>query len=196
MRSWTLALLLIGFGGCATTTPTAQRFTGNPYCISDEGSRISGLVCGVNVEYSVARHGSATSLSGFGSRSVYVEVHEQGGERRITGSLGGSPSVGELDLTLSAGRLRGRAGVRDVDLVAAGDGYRGTYRVRNESGAAPMEIDGRGELMRLPAAELAALMPAMLNCEGPVGRPVMHGPVAIRFGGAPGYETRAANELR
>jgi hypothetical protein len=39
-------------------------------------------------------------------------------------------------------------------------------------------------------------MPAMLNCEGPVGRPVVWGPVAIRFGGPPGYETRAANDLR
>lgn len=196
MRSWTLALLL-GLGGCATTVPAgAQRFTGNPYDITDDGGRISGLVCGVNVEYSVARHGSATALSGFGSRSLFVEVREEGGERRITGSLGASPDRGELDLVLSGSRLHGRAGVRDVDLVAAGDTFRGTYNVRNSWGAAPMVVEGRGELMRLPAAELAALMPGMLNCEGPVGRPVMHGPVAIRFGGAPGYETRAANELR
>ena len=49
----------------------------------------------------------------------------------------------------------------------------------------------------MPAAELAALVPLMLNCEGPVGRSLVQGPPgAIRFGGPPGYETRAANEIR
>lgn len=59
-----------------------------------------------------------------------------------------------------------------------------------------MTVEGRGELLKLPPADLGALVPGMLNCEGPTRRPVIWGPVAIRFGGPPGYETRAANELR
>ena len=189
--------LLLALAGCAASGPkSAQRFTGNPYDVTDEGNRISGIVCGIDVEYTVARHGDTTAISGFDNHPLFMEVRDEGGERHLTGSLGPGPDRGELDVVLSPQRLRGRAGIRDVALVAAGDSYRGSYTVRNQSGASPMLVEGRGTLLQLPPAELAALMPAMLNCEGPVGRPVMHGPVAIRFGGAPGYETRAANELR
>jgi len=114
----------------------------------------------------------------------------------VTGSLGASPDRGELDVVVAGDRLHGRAGVRDVDLVANGDSYEGRYTVRNQPGAAEMTVEGRGELLRLPPSALGALMPAMLNCEGPVGRPAQWSAVEIRFGGEPGYETRAANELR
>ena len=198
MRISIVLALAIGLAGCATGGRTAaQRYTGYPYDVHDEGNRVSGLVCGVNVDFSVDHHGDRTVVSGFGARSVYMEVRDQGGERHVTGSLGAGPDRGELDLVVTANRVKGRAGVRDVDLVAAGDDtYRGRYTVRNQPGEAPMTIEGRSELMKLPPAELGALMPGMINCEGPVGRPVIWGPVAIRFGGPPGYETRAANELR
>jgi hypothetical protein len=196
MRTWGLALL-VGIAGCATTQArSAQRFTGYPYDITSTGDRISGLVCGVNVEYSVSHRAGQTDVNGFGGRSVFIQVRDNGPERHITGSLGGSVARGQLDVTLTPTRLVGRAGIRDLDLVAAGDSYRGRYEVRNEIGSAPMVVEGRSALLDLPPAALGALVPAMLNCEGPVGRPVMHGPVAIRFGGPPGYETRAANELR
>lgn len=197
MRTSMMLALAVGLAGCATSgRTTAQRYTGYPYDVHDEGNRVSGLVCGVNVDYSVDHRGDATVVSGFGSRSVYMEVRDQGAARHMTGSLGAGPDRGELDLVVTADRVTGRAGIRDVELVAAGDEYRGRYTVRNQPGEAPMTIEGRSELLKLPAAELGALMPAMLNCEGPVGRPVIWGPVAIRFGGPPGYETRAANDLR
>ena len=196
MRTWILATL-IGVAGCATGgAKTAQRYTGYPYDVHDEGNRVSGLVCGVNVDYSVQQRGDATMVSGFGGRSQFIEVRDQNGARHITGSLGAGPDRGELDITLTADRLSGRAGIRDVNLAAVGDKYEGRYTVRNQPGAAAMTVEGRSELMKLPPAELGALMPGMLNCEGPTGRPVIWGPVAIRFGGPPGYETRAANELR
>jgi len=196
MRTVILAML-VGVAGCATGgAKTAQRYTGYPYDVSDEGNRISGLVCGVNVDFSVSQRGDETVVSGFGGRSVYMAVRDENGVRHVTGSLGARPDRGELDVTLTPTTLQGRAGVRDVNLVAVGDTYRGTYTVRNQPGSAPMTVEGRAELLKLPPAELGALMPAMLNCEGPVGRPVMWGPVAIRFGGPPGYETRAANDLR
>jgi hypothetical protein len=196
MRSSLMLALALGLAGCATSgRTTAQRFTGYPYDVHDEGNRVSGLVCGVNVDFSVDHRGDATVVSGFGGRSVYMEVRDQGGARHVTGSLGAGPNRGELDLTVTPERVTGRAGIRDVNLVAAGDEYRGHYTVLNQPGQAPMTIEGRGELLKLPAAELGALMPTMVNCEGPVGRPVVWGPVAIRFGGPPGYETRAANEV-
>ncbi|HEX8951986.1 MAG TPA: hypothetical protein VF945_09080 [Polyangia bacterium] len=195
MKRWILATLL-GVAGCATGgAKTAQRFTGYPYDVHDEGNRVSGLVCGLDVDLSVAHRGDATVVSGFGGRSVYIEVRDQDGTRRVTGSLGAGPDRGELDLTLTADRLRGRAGIRDVDLAAVGDTYQGQYKVRNQPTPAPMTVEGRGELLKLPPAELGALMPSMLNCEGPVGHPVQWTPVAVRFGGPPGYETRAANDL-
>jgi hypothetical protein len=193
---WMLAALVAGCATTGTGARTAQRYTGYPYDITDDGKRISGLVCGVNVDYTVEQRGDATVVSGFGGRSNYLEVRDQGGARHVTGTLGGSVSSDQLDLVVAADRVRGRAGRRDVDLAASGDGYRGRYSVRNQPGAAPMEIEGRSELLKLPAAEVGALMPAMINCGGAVGRPVMWGETMIRFGGAPGYETRAANELR
>ena len=196
MRSSIFLAALLALAGCATGTKVSQRYTGNPYDVHDEGNRVSGLVCGVNVDYSVDQRGDATVVSGFGGRSVYMEVRDQGAARHVTGSLGPGPDRGELDLVVAADHISGRAGVRDVNLAAAGDTYQGSYTVRNQPGSAPMTIEGRSELLKLPPAELGALMPAMINCEGAVGRPVIWGPVAIRFGGPPGYETRAANELR
>ena len=196
MRIFLLAALLAGCATTGTGTKTAQRYTGYPYDITDEGNRISGLVCGVNVDYSVAQRDGVTSITGFGGRSQFIEVRDEAGQRRVTGSLGASPDRGELDVVVAGDRLHGRAGVRDVDLVANGDSYEGRYTVRNQPGAAEMTVEGRGELLRLPPSALGALMPAMLNCEGPVGRPAQWSAVEIRFGGEPGYETRAANELR
>jgi hypothetical protein len=196
MRTLLLAALVAGCATTGTGTKSAQRYTGYPYDITDDGSRISGLVCGVNVDYSVARRGDATVVSGFGSRSSYVEVRDDGGARHVTGTLGGSVASDQLDLVVAGDRVQGRAGLRDVDLVAQGDAYRGKYMVRNQPGAAPMQIEGRAELMKLPPAEVGALMPAMMNCGGAVGKPVVWGETSVRFGGAPGYETRAANELR
>ncbi len=196
MRTWILATL-VGVAGCATGgAKTAQRFTGYPYDVHDEGNRVSGLVCGLNVDYSVEQRGNGARVSGFGGRSQFIEVRDDNGARHVTGSLGAGPDRGELDLTIAPDGVKGRVGIRDVDLVARGDTYQGRYTVRNQPGSAPMTIDGRSELLKLPAADLGALVPGMFLCEGPVGRPVMWGPVAIRFGGEPGYETRAANELR
>jgi hypothetical protein len=188
---------LLGLAGCATGgAKTAERFTGYPYDVHDEGNRVSGLVCGLNVEYSVQQRGDGVLVSGFGGRSQFIQVRDDNGVRHLTGSLGASAARGQLDLTIAPDRIQGRIGIRDVDLVAVGDTYQGRYTVRNQPGSAPMTIEGRSELLRLPASAVGALTPGMFNCEGPTGRPVVWGPVAIRFGGPPGYETRAANDLR
>jgi hypothetical protein len=193
----TILVALVAVAGCATgrSAQTTQRFTGYPYDVKDDGSRVSGLVCGMSVDYSVEQHGEVTRVSGFGGGSVFLEVRDTPKARHLTGSLGGGPYRGELDLTLTSEKLKGRAGTRDVDLSAVGDTFQGSYKVLNMIGWAPMTVEGRDLLWKLPPAEIAALLPGMLNCEGPIGRPVVRGPVAVRFGGPPGYETREANEL-
>lgn len=198
MKPSILAVALVAAAGCATTSGStaATRYTGYPYDIKDDGSRISGLVCGLSVDYSVAQHGDVTRVSGFGGGSQFFEVRDKPGVRYVTGSLAGGPSSAQLDLVMTSDTLRGQVGVRAVDLHAVGDELRGRYTVRNMIGSAPMTVEGRDLLWKLPPAELAALLPGMLNCEGPVGTPIVQGPVAVRFGGPPGYETRAANQVR
>ena len=188
---------LVAVAGCATTsgTQTAQRFTGYPYDVKDDGSRVSGLVCGMSVDYSVEQHGDVTRVSGFGGGSVFLEVRDTAGARHLTGTLGGGVGRSQLDLVMTSDQLKGRAGRRDVALKAVGDRFEGGYKLLNMIGWAPMTIEGRDTLEKLPAAELAALLPAMLNCEAPMSRPIIEAPVALRFGGPPGYETQQANEL-
>ena len=198
MKPSIMAVALVAVAGCATagSGKPATQYTGYPYAIKDDGGRISGLVCGMSIDYSVSQQGDVTRVSGFGSGAVYFEVHDKPYARHVTGSLGGGPSRAQVDLTLTADLLRGQAGLREVDLGAAGDTFQGHYKVRNMLGSAEMTIEGRDLLWKLPAAELAALLPGMLNCEGPMGRPVVYGPVAVRFGGPAGYESRGANDIR
>ncbi|HXU73214.1 MAG TPA: hypothetical protein VN947_28035 [Polyangia bacterium] len=198
MKPSILAAALVAATGCATTSgsTTASHYTGYPYNISDDGKRISGLVCGVGVDYSVEQHGDLTRVTGFGLHSQSFEVRPALDGWHVMGSLGTGPAAGELDVLVTPTAVRGRAGLRDVWLQAVNDEYQGRYTVRNRIGASPMVVEGRTELMKLPPAELAALVPGILNCEATPGKPVIQGAVAVRFGGPPGYETREVNQLR
>ena len=85
MKTGVLAVL-IGIAGCATGgAKTAQRYTGYPYDVHDEGNRVSGLVCGINVDYTVQHRGDGVLVSGFGGRSHFIQVRDDNGVRRVTG---------------------------------------------------------------------------------------------------------------
>jgi hypothetical protein len=206
MKPSILAVALAAAAGCATTSQPAARYTGYPYDIKDDGSRISGQVCGMNVDYGVSRHGDVTRVDGFGSiasggsevetqRTHFFEVRDKPGARYLTGSLGGGPTSSQIDLVMTSDLLRGQVGVRDVELHAVGDELQGHFTIRNMTGTALMRIEGRDTLWKLPPAELAALLPGMLNCSAH-GRAIVQGPVTVRFGGPAGYETRWANSIR
>src|SRR5690348_3668779 len=96
-----LSLALVVAAGCASTAPsvgrraTAQRYTGDPYDVYSEGNRISGLVCGVNVDYEVRGERNGVQLIGSG-RPVYLQVSNEAGGRRITGALGNRTGVNEV----------------------------------------------------------------------------------------------------
>lgn len=196
-----LALL---FAGCATAghvapARQAQRFTGYPYDIRDEGNRVTGLVCGVSVDYTVEQRGNATVLSGFdGSHQpIYVEVRDDADRRHIVGTLNQRPGTGEVDLSITPMELSGRAGLRKFALTAkAEDEFDGVMTSLDQQGRGEATIEGRSLLQSLPAADAGAILPALLNCEGRLGRYLFQNPLLVRVGGPPGYEPRGANDVR
>src|SRR3954447_6256697 len=105
-----IGLILVVLGGCAGGQRAAahharQEFTGNPYQIWSDGDRVTGQVCGLDLELSVWHddHG-ATVLSGFAGapRPVWIEVRRTGdGVRHIRGTLGSRPAVSSIDLAVS-----------------------------------------------------------------------------------------------
>ena len=152
MRSSMVLVLALGLAGCATSgRTTAQRFTGYPYDVHDEGNRVSGLVCGVNVDYSVdharrrdgrQRLRRALGLYG-GARPGRRAPRHRLARRR--------PDRGELDLVVDARPAAGaRRHARRRPRRRSDDTYRGRYTVRNQPGAAPM-ID-RGARRAVEAA--------------------------------------------
>jgi hypothetical protein len=199
-----MLIALVAASGCATTASrvadrsSRQRFTGDPYDVWDEGRRITGSVCGLNVEYTVSHSGATTTLSGFADsgRPLYVEVRNEGAIRHITGALGVLTGANEVNLAVSSDRLRGRAGLRNFELVAVGDSFRGAMQALNTYAPVPALVDGRTALQQLPDAALGAILPPLLNCNAPFGRPTARPDVMVRVGGPAGYETRTTNEIR
>lgn len=194
MRSclW-IALLTIG---CATTgSHPAQRFTGTPYDVKDEGDRITGLVCGVAVDYTVDHQGGRTVLGSFG-RPAHLEVTRDGAGRHIVGTLGTHVGADEVDLTLRPEGLTGRAGLRDFDLAADGDRLHGAMTTLHVQGATEATVDGRSTLAAMPDALVAAVLPSLLNCDRSLGHQMMQPALLVRIGGEPGYEPRENNSQR
>lgn len=203
MKTWMLAALL-GLGGCATTRlqPPAQHFSGDPYEVTMHHGVIAGEVCGRDVDYGVYHAGGAIEL--LGRSASRLEVHELGGGAvEVTGMLNaGVTGEPEVALRVSPDAIVGHIFGRVLRLTADGDGYRGTYAFpeilqgdkTNDIG--DIEIAGRDEMLRLPHATLAALLPGLLTCDRRAwtpGPPVLfHPPIAARFGGPAHYETTAA----
>ena len=197
MKSRTVSMLLCALAGCATTGRQQQtrRFTGDPYDITEHRNVIAGDVCGLDIDYAVSREGGATVLLGRGVRRL--EVRDGYGARHVTGVLNLELGNGFVDLYVSADQLVGQMGPLRVKLTADGDSYRGTYQITDDKRLGEMEIVGRQEILGLPRAELAALLPPMLHCSRRggfdfVSDRVTRQPVQLRFGGPPHYETLAA----
>jgi hypothetical protein len=193
---------LLSLAGCATTMPvaktTAQHFTGKPYNVSDEGHRISGSVCGINVDYSVAKSGNSTVLNGFlgTARTAYVEIAPTATGQHITGTLGARTGTGEIDLYVDANSIKGRSGVRNFDLHADGDVFSGPMTALNTVGWVPAIVGGRSELAQMPSSDMGAILPTLLNCSAPIGRVgAVRSGMMVSIGGPAGYDTRQANEL-
>lgn len=190
-----LALASAGLagGGCAPTTVTVQgrqlprvehAYTGQPFDVRHLGAhpqpggassgvrgyggRITGNVCGLDIDYEVQHQGDHTRVSGFidsGYFNSELSVRDQGGQRSITGTLGAAAGYSTVDLQLRSNELRGKVGSREYQLTQEGDQLVGTVRIGTNL-TVRARLTGRDALWTLPAADQGAVLPGLLTCHG------------------------------
>lgn len=211
-----LCVLVFGLVACSSSLQQQGRvtLTGRPYYLQHipqkrGGDRITGLVCGVDVELTVTSQPERIWVRGFldGRRPVDLSVHvHEDGTRAITGSLGRSVRTSKVELQLGAEELTGQIGLRRFDLDAEGDSFQGemTYITCSGPGpcAAPVQelsteavIQGREQLWRMDPAEQAALLPLLLTCNGNNIEQRQTGRLVVGIGGKPGYEPRGSSSI-
>src|SRR5512146_1856105 len=157
MRRFFLPLVLAA--GCAPTTAFVDGkqvprldmdFVGQPFVVRvsaahprpgspsgglrDNGGRISGNVCGLDITFDVQHEGDKTRLTGFVDEKQTdsrIEVRDvEGVSRQITGTLD-SESGTAVNIDLRKNAIRGNIGLRQFDLGREGDHYIGSLKVAN-----------------------------------------------------------------
>jgi hypothetical protein len=167
----TLFGALVLLGGCATsgapvTTGGGDHVAGEPFDLAQRGDRITGQVCGMDLDLDVKRSGDGVTLSGFldGKFPVHLTARDEAGGRAIAGGLGTQAGDAAVDLHLLADKLDGRVGFRHFDLRADGDKLAGTMQIAGAIEPSDAELDGRAQLAALPLDTQAALLPSLLTC--------------------------------
>lgn len=173
MRTSLLCALLLG--GCAGAAPRqpAVHYSGEPFDLVQHDDRITGQVCGMDLDLAVSRRGDSVELSGFidGKLPVHLSQRLELGVRTITGALGTSAGNAAVELRLGAGALDGRVGFRRFDLRAHGDELTGTMQIAGAIEPSEAVVAGRSQLAQLPPETQAALVPTLLSCDvPPIGR--------------------------
>jgi hypothetical protein len=159
-----LACLVLG--GCATGG-SSTRVSGEPFELAQTSGRITGQVCGMDVDLDVKRAGDGVALSGFldGKFPVHLTARDEaGGGRAIAGGLGTQAGDAAVDLHVRADKLDGHVGFRRFDLRADGDKLAGTMQIAGAIEPSDAELDGRAQLASLPLDTQAALLPSLLTC--------------------------------
>ncbi len=160
------------------------EFTGDPYSVKHEGAHprpggassglkdnggaIRGRVCGMLVDFDVTHKGDHVQLVGSidNRMPAAIDVSEQGGMRHFTGNLG--PLA--VDFVLGTSQMQGHVGIRVFAVEYAGDAYRGYMRIPGlldvEGGKQRISVLVRGQqaLWQMPAADQAAVLPAIFTC--------------------------------
>lgn len=216
---WLLAVCA-GLAGCASLPTTAvvngvevprltQEYQGQPYVVRhtaahpqpggpsgglvDNGGKISGQICGMDVDYQVHHKGDHILLVGFldQTKPTQIQIRDQAGERVITGNLENAA----VNLHLRSNSLEGTSGFRAFKMVQDGDRLVGKMRSLNTDDLGDVTVNGRDELWALPPAAQAAVLPAMLACFvakiGNFGR----SPLVVGFGGKGGAQPRESSSL-
>ena len=138
--------------------------------LHDPGGAIRGRVCGMLVDFDVVHKGDHVQLVGSIDNHIpaAIDVSDEKGARHFTGNLGG---LG-VDFLLVPREMQGHVGIRVFALDASGDRYEGFMRVPGTldiSGGkqrAGVVVDGREALLAMPAADQAAVLPALMTCSG------------------------------
>jgi hypothetical protein len=181
----------------------ALQFDGQPYTVKHEGAHpkpggpsdglkdaggsIRGRICGMEVDFDVAHKGDHVQLVGTidGRMPATIDVSEHNGVRRFSGSLG----ILAVDFTLEPSQIQGHVGIRVFALEPQEDVYAGFMRIPDT-----LDIDGakqrtgfvlrgREALWAMPAADQAAVLPAIMTCDG---MQFQHGDqFDVGFGGQP-----------
>jgi hypothetical protein len=162
------------------------EFSGQPYTVKHEGAHprpggpsgglkdaggsIRGRVCGMLVDFDVMHKGDHVQLVGSidNHMPAAIDVSEQQGARHFTGNLG---TLG-VDFLLVPGEMQGHVGIRVFAVESQGDAYNGFMRVpglldvNNNKQRVGLVINGRDALLAMPAADQAAVLPALLTCGG------------------------------
>ncbi len=213
MRTAALAWILVAGCATVPTTAmvdgkTVPRltlaFAGQPYQVKHEGAhpapgkpsgglrdaggRIHGHVCGMFIDFDVTHKGDHVQLVGSidNRTDAAVDVADENGMRHFTGHLGGLA----VDFIAGSGGMQGHVGIRvfAVEANAAG-GYSGDMRIPGmfDPGGGKQSIGvtiaGREALWAMPAADQAAILPAILTCGNTQSRIIDD--VTVGFGGKP-----------
>ncbi|MCS6915273.1 MAG: hypothetical protein RMK29_15825 [Myxococcales bacterium] len=161
--------------------------------LRDHGGKITGQVCGMDIDYQVQHLGDHVQLVGFLDMRLQsqIQVRDHGGERLITGSL----HHAVVDLHLRSNELVGTSGYRHFHLIQQGNRLVGQMAAINTDTLTEVIIEGRDELWALPAAVQAAVLPSLLTCFvakiGAYGR----SPLRVGFGGRPGAQPRESSSI-
>lgn len=192
MRALALSLLAAGCATTPTTAVVDGRpvprltleYGGQPYNIKHEGAHprpggasgglvdhggsIRGRVCGMLVDFDVTHKGDHVQLVGSidNRKPAAIDVREAAGERRFTGNIGDLA----VDFVASPSGMQGHVGIRVFALEQAGDGYRGFMRIPGlldvDGGKQRLGVlvSGQQALWSMPAADQAAVLPAIFTC--------------------------------
>jgi len=219
MRRFLLPLLLVS--GCSPTMAYVDGkaipridmdFVGQPFVVRasaahprpgspsgglrDNGGRISGNICGLDVTYDVSHEGDKTRLTGFVDEKQTdsrIEVRDVDGvSRQITGTLDSESGTG-VNLDLRKNAIRGNVGLRSFDLGREGDHYIGSLTVATITTTAT--INGAQELWSLPPAAQAVVLPALLTCYGDELEQNKRGQLVVGFGGHQSWEGKHVSSI-
>jgi hypothetical protein len=184
---WLLVALV---AGCASAPArrSATEYDGEPFDLRAEASRITGQVCGMDIDYAVEQRDDGVQLSGFidGSHPTQLHVCHCGGARVITGALGTEVGNATVELVLTPAQLDGRVGWRHFGLRSDGDALTGSVRIAGVPDQSRVVVAGRAELARLPAEVQGALLPSLLSCNlARIGN-FQRSSLLVRVGGPPG----------
>jgi hypothetical protein len=160
------------------------EFSGNPFTIKhegahprpgsasggldDKGGSIHGRVCGMFIDFDVTHKGDHVQLVGSidNRMPAAIDVREANGQRHFTGNLG---PLG-VDFIATPDGMQGHVGIRVFALERADDGYRGFMRipgtldVNGGKQRLGVNVSGNQVLWSMPAADQAAVLPAIFSC--------------------------------
>jgi hypothetical protein len=208
---WTVGCASSGQGGKVKTVMVNGQamplvnltFTGQPYTVNHKkahpmpggpssgvvgpGGLIIGRVCGIDINYDVKHQGEKVFLngvvSGFDTQfNANVTIRDTDGARVITGDLGARAGFGAIDLRLTDTQITGRVGRRVFDVKVDGDRLTGRLKFASDR-EAPVEINGFAAMRELPPADLAAILPPLLTCNGREIEQLNQAGLSVGFGG-------------